>query len=92
MPLSIDKSSPLRKNALPIIGSGRLQMMELETSGWDDRITKVTARVESSRPGGPKYAVDLLDGEWRCTCPLGLRREPCKHVHAVQMVTTGHQS
>jgi 3',5'-cyclic AMP phosphodiesterase CpdA len=80
--------SPLRKNALATYRAGRLQLIEV-VSGWDLIPVKVTARVESSRDGGGTYAVDLIDGVWRCTCRVGQRGEPCAHVHSVQLCTTG---
>lgn len=85
---TVDQHSPLRKNALAAYRSGRIQMIEVR-SGWDLKPEKVTARVLSSRDGGGTYAVDLLDGEWRCTCIRGRHHEPCAHVHAVQLCTTG---
>lgn len=80
--------SPLRRAALAALRTERVRMKYVRAdSGLT--VVEVIAQVLSSREGGPRYAVDLRAGAWHCTCREGLRGVVCKHVHAVQLVTTG---
>lgn len=74
-----------RTSALAILRSGRLTMLHVLSAG--DAVHQVVARVQSSRTGGPRYAVDLLDGRWACTCSAWTQANRCSHLLAVQMVT-----
>lgn len=80
---------PMRQRALGILREGRCSVVR----AVDDEFhvpQRVMAIVRSSRPNHSPYAVELLrDGSWTCTCHAGMRDEPCAHVHAVQLVTTG---
>jgi hypothetical protein len=79
-------SPELRPKALAVIRSGRLTVMHTNCRKQAHVIDEVIAKVQSSRQGGPTYAIDYLDGIWDCTC----RAEgECAHIAAVQLVT-GH--
>jgi hypothetical protein len=75
----------LRTKALSILREGRCRVLISKWDGHSDAPEFVVFRVLSSREGGPRYAVDFLDGVWSCTCG----QSPCAHVAAVQLVS-GH--
>lgn len=74
----------LRRKALSILREGRLTVLNAVNDPDTLAVFAVTARVEGHRG---TYAVDLVDGEWVCTCRDGER--PCGHIAAAQLVT-GH--
>lgn len=78
----------LRKKALAVLREGRLQLQHVTCRRTAHDVDEVVGRVQSSRAGGPAYAVDFLDDCWTCTCRPN---ELCAHIAAVQMVT-GHSS
>jgi uncharacterized Zn finger protein len=73
----------LRRKALAVLREGRLTVLNAQAS-WN--VHTVIARVQSSRVGGPAYAIDLAGGNWTCTCSKG---SDCAHIAATQLVT-GH--
>lgn len=80
-------ADPLRAKALKCIRERRVAVLRVAPDAhW--RPTLVIARVRSSRDLHP-YRVQLIAGRWTCTCREGLRDEPCAHVAAVVLVTTG---
>jgi hypothetical protein len=82
-------ATPLRPKALAVLREGRLTMLRVECRNTAHEVDEVIARVQSSREGGPAYAVDLSFGQWTCTCR---RDEPCAHIAAVQLVTGHHKA
>ena len=70
----------LRRRALACLREGRVTILQAE---GDEMPRRVVAAVQSSRTGGPRYAVDLVPrGGWSCTCD----RPDCPHIAAVQIV------
>ncbi len=96
MTATTDESKRLRAKALAILREGRCTIrLATGPSGWDPsedtEPQTVLAVVQSSRLGGPPYAVDRTPtsfepgaGEWFCTCR---QQGYCAHIHAVQLVT-----
>ncbi len=86
----------LRAKALAILREGRCTIrLATGPPGWnpseDTEPQTVLAVVQSSRLGGPPYAVDRTPrpnepgaGTWYCTCR---EQGDCAHIHAVQLVT-----
>lgn len=71
-----------RRKALSILREGRLTVV-LTRSDMSRLVPyEVVAQVRGHRG---MYAVDLLDGEWGCTCR---DEQPCGHILAAQLVTT----
>jgi len=71
----------LRRRALACLREGRVTILNAEAGEGGPAV--VLAAVQSSRIGGPRYAVDLMprDG-WSCTCD----QRDCPHIAAVQIV------
>jgi len=80
-------TTTLRRRALACLREGRVTILHAEGDDFPNRADvapdRVVAAVQSSRTGGPRYAVDLMprDG-WSCTCD----RPDCPHIAAVQIV------
>lgn len=84
-------ASPHRRVALTCLREGRVSILYSRTTG-DLTVVEVVGRVLSSRPGERPYAVDFRDAGWACTCRDGQQGRGCKHIYAVQLVTTGAPS
>ncbi len=95
--MTADLEARQRRGALAILREGRCTIRvarDLFDHPAIGRPTWVEAAVQSSRPGGPTYAVDLdvsgdEDGEthrWLCTCSP-TADTACAHVLSVQLVT-----
>jgi hypothetical protein len=74
-------AGPLRRKSLAILREGRLNVLYRRMSPDTDTIV---VAVQSSREGGPTYAIDLVLDEWTCTCR---ERTGCAHIGAAQLVT-----
>lgn len=83
--------TPQRAKALAVLREGRLTVLRAECRKTAHEVDEVIARVQSSRQGGPAYAVDLSFGQWTCTCRDGADGT-CPHASAVKLVTGHHQA
>jgi len=79
-------ADPQRSKALAVIREGRLTLLHVACRQVAHEVDEVIARVQSSRQGGPAYAVDLAGMQWSCTCRAG---RGCPHIVAVRLVTGG---
>lgn len=80
-------ADPLRSRALACLREGRVTVLAVGVDKQWQPI-RVLARVRSSRDDH-LYRIRRIAGTWSCTCREGLREQPCPHVRAVAMVTTG---
>lgn len=84
-----------RRRPQHMLSDGRLTLLSVRCPANSTVPCEVVGRVRGQSPRGPVYAVDLLDGQWSCTCPAGNDADrahqdaTCSHAVAAQLVT-GH--
>jgi len=89
LPFTIDRGerlNPRLKNARKLVSTEGVEIVKRGKK-------QVEAYVRGS---GVEHRVQLLSGQWKCTCPWHSKhqglRGPCKHVLAVQMATAEKQA